>query len=123
MGDPTLRMHTVTPPSALVAATNPTGGVDLSWNASPETVPGYHVYRGPTAAGPFVRLNSGSGHGTNYTDPVITRCAYMVRAVKLEVSASGSYYNASQGIFQDFTPPAAPQMLVDHGAKRQQGLR
>jgi hypothetical protein len=43
---------------------------------------------------------------------VSTQCIYMVRAVKLEVSGSGSYYNASQGIFQDFHPPAAPQMLV-----------
>ena len=68
---------------------------------------GYHVYRAPTAAGPFVRLNSGLVNTTNYTDPVIARCAYMVRAVKLEVSGSGSYYNASQGIFREFSPPAS----------------
>ena len=51
MGDPTLRMHVVAPPSALVAATNSSGGVDLSWNASPDTVLGYHVYRAPDAPG------------------------------------------------------------------------
>ena len=112
MGDPTLRMHIVAPPSGLLVATNGFGGVDLSWNASPDSVLGYHVYRGPTAAGPFVRVNSGLVNATNYTDPVSTKCTYMVRAVKLEVGGSGSYYNASQGIFQEIAPPAAPQMLV-----------
>ena len=62
MGDPTLRMHVVAPPSVLVLATNRAGGVDLSWNASPDTVLGYHVYRGPTVAGPFTRLTTNSGH-------------------------------------------------------------
>ena len=110
MGDPTLRMHVVAPASNLVAVANGSGGVDLSWTASPEPVLGYHVYRAPAAAGPFVRLNSGIINATNYTDPVITQCTYMVRAVKLEVSGSGSYYNASQGIFQDFDP--SPNLAV-----------
>jgi len=35
----------------------------------------------------------------------------MVRAVKLEVSASGSYSNASQGIFQDLPGTFAPPTL------------
>jgi len=110
MGDPTLRMHVVAPPSALGIRTNGAGGVDLNWNASPDTVVGYHVYRAPTVAGPFTRLNGSLLTSTNYTDPVVTTNVYMVRAVKLEVSGSGSYYNASQGIFQDlagsFGPPA-----------------
>ena len=100
MGDPTLRMHIVAPPSALLVATNASGGVDVSWNASPDTVLGYHVYRAPTSAGPFTRLTSNPLTGLNYTDPVVSTNVYMVRAVKLEVSGSGSYYNASQGIFQ-----------------------
>src|SRR5207248_1390043 len=39
---------------------------------------------------------------TSYTDTEACsnpRCSYMVRAVKLETSASGTYYNASQGAF------------------------
>jgi hypothetical protein len=110
MGDPTLRMHIVAPPSGFLVATNGFGGVDLSWNASPDTVLGYHVYRAPTAAGPFTRLTTDLISGTNYTDPVLTNNVYMVRAVKLEVSGSGSYYNASQGIFQDFDLP--PHLAV-----------
>jgi hypothetical protein len=103
MGDPTLRMHPVVPPSALTVATNGFGGVVLNWTASPDTVLGYHVYRAATGAGPFTRLNADVVTGTSYADPLVSSNVYMVRAVKLEVSASGSYYNASQGIFQDLS--------------------
>jgi hypothetical protein len=111
MGDPTLRMHIVAPPSGLLVSTNSSGGLVLSWNASPDTVLGYHVYQGPTAAGPFTRLTSTLLTGTTYTDPLATTNVYMVRAVKLEVSASGSYYNASQGIFQSLDGAAGAPAL------------
>jgi hypothetical protein len=107
MGDPTLRMHVVAPPGALAATTNGSGGVNLSWGASPDAIVGYHVYRAPTAAGPFTRLNAQLLTTTNYTDGTLASNVYMVRAVKLELSASGSYYNPSQGIFKEFVPPPA----------------
>lgn len=112
MGDPTLRMHIVAPPSAPVAVTNASGGVDLSWNASPDTVLGYYVYSAPKAAGPFTRLTTNLLAGTSYTDPVVSTNVYMVRAVKLEVTGSGSYYNASQGIFQDLANDFGPPVLT-----------
>ncbi|MHC1765364.1 MAG: Ig-like domain repeat protein [Verrucomicrobiia bacterium] len=101
MGDPTLRMHVVGPPAAVLAMRNSSGGVDLGWGASTDTVLGYHVYRASAALGPYSRVNSELITGTTYTDsaPGSDRF-YMVRAVKLEVSGSGSYYNASQGFFQ-----------------------
>jgi hypothetical protein len=101
MGDPTLRMHIVVPPSGLTVATNSPGSVNLSWTGSSDNVLGYHVYRAPTAAGPFARVNGSLLTATNYTDAFVSSNTwYMVRAVKLELSGSGSYYNASQGIFQ-----------------------
>lgn len=113
LGDPTLRMHVVAPPAALTVATNGVGGVTLSWSSAPDTVLGYHVYRATTAAGPFTRLNPDLIVGTAFTDPEITTNVYMVRAVKLEVSASGSYYNASQGIFQSLDGTAgAPRIAL-----------
>ena len=102
MGDPTLRLHPVAPPTSLVAAAHSTGGVDLSWRPSPDAIMGYHVYRAATVAGPFTRLNGALLGTTNYTDPASGSCSYMVRAVKLEVSGSGSYWNASQGIYCGF---------------------
>jgi uncharacterized repeat protein (TIGR01451 family) len=105
MGDPTLRMHPVAPPSGLTAV--PSGGkVTLNWAASPDSAVGYNVYRSPSPFGPFTRLNGSLIAGTGFLDAAVSSAAagtytYMVRAIKLETSASGSYFNASQGIFQD----------------------
>ncbi|MBA4149597.1 MAG: fibronectin type III domain-containing protein [Verrucomicrobia bacterium] len=101
MGDPTLRMHIVLPASDLAAVIN-NGGVTLNWNASPDSnLVGYHVYRATSATGPFTRL-TGSSPLTVRTiidSPATGTYTYTVRAIKLETSSSGSYYNASQGIF------------------------
>jgi hypothetical protein len=99
MGDPTLRMHTVAPPSGVTLASNSAGGIDLQWNPSTDAVAGYCVYEAPTIAGPFANLTGGLIAGTSYTVPVLSSNVYMVRAVNLEVSASGSYFNPSEGVF------------------------
>jgi hypothetical protein len=111
MGDPALRMHIVAPPTNLVAVANGSGGVDLNWGVSPDSVLGYQVYRATNAAGPYTRLNNTLVSGSSYTDAAPTATNYMVRAVKLEVSGSGSYYNASQGIFQDLAGTYVPPVL------------
>ena len=101
MGDPTLRMHVVAPPSN-VSLTEENNNVTLNWSASSEPVIGYHVYRAIEPNGPFTRLTASPVTCTSYTDSeirVAPLCSYMVRAVKLETSASGTYYNASQGAF------------------------
>ncbi len=99
MGDPTLRLHVVAPVSSLTGSVN--GSVaTLTWAASADTVLGYHVYRATSANGPFTRLTSSLVTGTSFTDSNSTAGAtYMVRAVKLESTPSGSYENASQGLF------------------------
>jgi Ca2+-binding RTX toxin-like protein len=104
MGDPTLRLQYVIPPSAL-NATAAGGNVDLTWTASPDTgILGYNVYCSADPGGPFTRLNADLVPDVSYTDtdPLIGESAYMVRAVRLEESASGTYYNASQGICSQF---------------------
>jgi hypothetical protein len=103
MGDPTLRMDAVAPPSNLQTSRD-SGGVNLTWTASSDSVLGYHIYRSATAQGPFVRLNSAIAAGTTFNDasPGVTN-AYMVRAVKLQTTPSGTYYNASQGIFASYS--------------------
>jgi hypothetical protein len=120
LGDPTLRMHIVRPPSALSVAPNPGGGRLLRWNPSPDTVLGYHVYGAPAAEGPFTRLNASLLSGNTFADPDLTSAVYMARAVKLETSASGTYYNASQGIFENvansFSPPAIALAQPANGA-------
>jgi hypothetical protein len=100
MGDPTLRMHTVSPPANLTA-TNVTKTVNLTWDSSPDTVVGYHIYRADDDAGPFTRINGALVTGNSFADfPAPAGFeTYMVRAVKLEATPSGTYSNASQGIF------------------------
>ncbi|HVS53710.1 MAG TPA: glycoside hydrolase family 9 protein [Opitutaceae bacterium] len=100
MGDPALRLHPVVPVSALNGTTNG-GSVSLTWTASSDSaIVGYHVYRAGSAAGPFTRLTSAPIAGTNFTDASAPAAStYMVRAVKLEDTTSGSYYNPAQGVF------------------------
>lgn len=99
MGDPTLRMHVVAP-AANVTATGGAGSATISWTASADTVAGYHVYRGAGAAGPFTRLTPSTVAGTSFVDSGVSggSYTYLVRAVRLETSASGSYWNASTGL-------------------------
>jgi hypothetical protein len=99
LGDPTLRLHPMVPPTQLQGSVTGSAAT-LTWSASSEADLGYHVYRASTAAGPYTRLTSSPILGTTFTDPnAVAGSTYMVRAVRLETSASGTYENASQGIF------------------------
>jgi hypothetical protein len=100
MGDPTLRMHPVAPPSAFNGRVD-ANGAHLSWAAATDrAVRGYTIYKGSSATGPFTKISSGIVTALQFDDPSGTsQDIYMVRAVKLESSPSGSYLNLSQGIF------------------------
>ena len=115
MGDPTLRMHVVAPASG-VESVNNGNGVNLNWKASTDDVLGYHVYRALNPNGPFTRVTPQLVKETSFTDHSVAALSstYMVRAVKLETSASGTYYNASEGTF---TTPV-PSAVASAGAAR-----
>jgi hypothetical protein len=105
MGDPTLRLHTIVPPTNVSAAVNGMN-VDISWTASAETVLGYYVYRSDSLNGIYARISPSIVSGNSFTHQSAAAGVpnyYMVRSVRLQNSASGSYYNQSQGIF---TPAA-----------------
>lgn len=108
LGDPTLRLHVIAPPTqAQVADAWPQAVV--SWTASADAVAGYHVYRSSTASGPFTRLTTAPVAGTSWTDPAPRRGAatYLVRAIRLETTPTGSYWNLSQGAFASADLPTA----------------
>ncbi|MDB6035194.1 MAG: hypothetical protein JWM16_5532 [Verrucomicrobiales bacterium] len=96
MGDPTLRMQQVAPPSNVSIS-----GKTVTWAASADSVAGYHVYRAASADGPFTRITTALANDTSYTDASAPSgsAVYMVRAVKLETTPSGTFYNPSQGVF------------------------
>jgi hypothetical protein len=113
LGDPTLRMHTIAPPSNL-SATPGFGSITLNWIASSDAIAGYHVYRSSSPTGPFSRLTGSVITGTSFTDnsPGGSANTYMVRAIKLQTSASGSYFNASQGVFATATAMTGPKPVI-----------
>lgn len=117
MGDPTLRMHTVAPPTrplppAPLAVAGST--VSLVWIPSPDTVSGYNIYRAPTENGPWTLVNPGNAPVTDSAYSAIRPVApdfpdnfYMVRAVKTETVAVApyQYVNMSEGIIFDMPGP------------------
>jgi hypothetical protein len=123
MGDPTLRMRVVAPP------TNVTVSIDgpdnlISWSPAVDTnIQGYHVYRAPaTNLNGFARITSTPVTTGSFRDvnAAVGAYRYMVRTVKLEQSASRSFYNASEGIFATplprltatLGPGNAPTLLI-----------
>jgi hypothetical protein len=100
MGDPTLRTDYIIPPTA-VTLTNSTGaGAVVNWSASTDGgVIGYYVYRSTSEFGKYEQ-RSQMITGTSFTDSSGDNGTkyYMVRAVKLQQTPSGTYYNLSLGM-------------------------
>lgn len=100
MGDPSLRMVYVNPPANLTLnSANNQNHVVLNWTAA-TGVQGYHVYKAQAELGPYSRVNTNLITGTTFTDTVPDAGIswYMVRAINLETTASGTFFNSSQGI-------------------------
>jgi PKD repeat protein len=101
MGDPTLRQNIVAPVSNVVATKV---GYDcvITWSVSPEpNIIGYNIYMKNDTNVNYTKLNFQPITSTSYTDyclPYLGTYKYMVRALKLETTPSGSYYNLSEGI-------------------------
>jgi hypothetical protein len=113
MGDPTLRLRSVAPPTNVVVRLDGPDKV-ISWDSAADSnITGYHVYRAPaTNLNAFARLTDIPVTTGSFRDVSAASGAYryMVRTVKLEQTANRSYYNASQGIFAT-PPPPAPSRL------------
>lgn len=101
MGDPTLRMQMVKPVSGLVIDSLGISEVNLTWQTPQDLILGYNIYRSNNINGDFIKINEQPITETNYSDqsPLNGNNIYLVRALKLEMAGSGTYYNMSQGIF------------------------
>ncbi|MEZ4721497.1 MAG: T9SS type A sorting domain-containing protein [Flavobacteriales bacterium] len=98
LGDPSLRMEYLAPPTVLKIDTIDTFDVSLSWQASSENGVSYNVYRRTDAE--WIRVNSTPITGTSWIDECVLDAGdytYMVKAVKLIENYSGSYFNESLG--------------------------
>lgn len=101
MGDPTL-MNRHLPQVDWVQANSANNQVKLNWSKASGTFDGYAVYRIDTAQNTTFRVNPQPITDTFYTDAInwyTGNYKYEVRPIKLETTASGSYYNVGGGSF------------------------
>ena len=101
LGDPTLRLQMLAPPSN-VSWTTAGSNVSLTWNPSPESGAQYWVYRSTNGvSGDFLRLTAQPLTGPSYTDSSAPsgQKTYEVRALNTVITGSGSFTNVSNGIF------------------------
>ena len=119
MGDPTLRMHVIAPPSNLTTNVIGLNRVDLHWNPSPDTILGYYVYRQDSISGVYNRISPSIISSTGYIDNsvVYNTSHYMVRAIRLEHSASGTYYNLSLGSMDTSTISLGEKSIIQNQLK------
>ncbi len=113
LGDPTLRLHPVGPPVDVAVGVSG-GTASVSWSASADAVLGYHVYRATSPSGPFQRLTPTLITDTHFSESVSPGSStYMVRAVKLEQSSSGTYFNPSQGVMASISVNGSDAHIID----------
>ncbi|MBL0044988.1 MAG: fibronectin type III domain-containing protein [Flavobacteriales bacterium] len=112
MGDPSLRQLMVPMPSNLQVTNN--GGIAaFAWTTT-TGVDGYFVYDMGAANGIPVRLNPTMVTGSTFSSPTVPFISgrqYMVRAVKMETTPTGTYQNLSLGVLGTASGQAAPDCL------------
>ena len=100
LGDPTLRMYYYEPPQNVKISqmTNNTNEVSWDYENSGDII-GFNVYRSNDFSATPDKLNSDPLNSKYFTDnsPITGRAIYTVKALRLEKTASGSFFNESVG--------------------------
>lgn len=101
MGDPTMRMQFFEPAHNLVAKQDSCySRFRIKWNQSSDTaVHNYYIFRAEHIDSAFSLLGTTTSLQWVDNNPLTGDNVYMVRAEKLQVSGSGTYFNLAQGIF------------------------
>jgi len=111
MGDPTLRLHPISPVTELTPSIRD-GIVRLTWKEPDVDVEGYLVHRASLDGGPIVRRTGTLLRETSFVDENVTpgEYTYMVRPLRLQVSGSGTYFNLGPGAARTVSVVPAPDM-------------
>lgn len=99
LGDPSLEAYILAPPKDLVA-TPLDNQVMLTWTPSSHEVIGYQVYKKDNSMRYFEPLNEVIIQDTSFVDSCVEggqQIEYLVKAVKKEITPSGSFINHSTG--------------------------
>jgi hypothetical protein len=98
MGDPTLRLFITTPVTNLTASRN--GSVTLNWNGSGSSK--YLVWATTNTSyssfADFKKLTLTPVSTTSYVDTATTNKVYMIRAINVQSTMSGTFTNISQAV-------------------------
>lgn len=100
-GDPSLRLHTVSPPRR-VRGERSGASVRLRWDGSGmEAGDGWYVYRSAAGwRGPYERLAILDDGVAEYRDDAaVAGTSYLIRRAQRVLTGSGSYTNLSQGVY------------------------
>ncbi len=103
MGDPTLCNRHL-PHVKGLTATSANKRVSLKWNKSSGVFDGYAVYRIDTATNIYIKVSKYLVTDTVFTDSFnffTGKYRYVVRTIKKETTASGTYYNLGGGSYAD----------------------
>jgi hypothetical protein len=93
IGNPTLRFFPVAPPSNLTISKG-----KLSWTRSTDTnIVAYRIYKASNESGSYKPVGEVKDETTFHDNE--NEEFYMVKAIKLDKTASGTFYNSSQGVF------------------------
>lgn len=120
LGDPTLKAYILAPPSDL-ALTQAVGLVNLNWTPSLTPIDQYYLYRRTSETEAFTLIDSTSSALTTYQDScqlVGKTYQYLVRAVKLETTPSGSFQNLSVGAMNSIQATINYQAVADFIAEQ-----
>jgi len=112
LGDPTLRLHPMVSPENLVSEETD-GNIALEWEASIDANNGYSIYR-KVDDGEWEVLEE-FYQDLSYNDDCLLpgfTYAYMVKAIKLEQTASGSYFNNSLGVTAEIFVDDNPNLVT-----------
>jgi len=86
--------------------------VELRWTPPKVPVLGYRLYRAEKERDPFERLTAEPSKETSFLDEHLGSqgAFYMIRALRLEESPSGSFYHLSQGVITRLAPKDASKV-------------
>ena len=114
MGDPPLRAHIIAPAQDFTA-THTGGNAELKWTASADNIAGYNIYRKNGTVALYEKINLEIITNTFYIDSCLVHegvYTYMVRAINLEITNSGSFHNMSTGIADTLYKPVSNPLIA-----------
>ncbi|MEO1627499.1 MAG: hypothetical protein AAFV25_20275, partial [Bacteroidota bacterium] len=124
LGDPTLQAFIVRPPSNL-HATQDGNQMVVTWSPSTDDILGYQLYKKTPELDYFEPINRSFITDTIWVDSCVRGgidLEYLVRAIKREVTASGSFLNYSAGPTKEIKTGPSILPLADFDVSWNKGI-